>query len=169
MPWLPDVCILENPVWWRAEIELVVSRCGYHVQQLFKFIENYVNSWLRHEEDRFIALAGKWNEHIFRDFLCAPIAMSMTRDITDFLSRFKELPFCFQRLIITHISSIKQFSHMNRLLDFVYIVSELQRLELEFPGRLTFQDYEFAHWWWSDWFYRNIAHVRARLEGRELF
>ena len=38
-----------------------------------------------------------------------------------------------------------EISDMDRLLDFVHVVSELQRLEKKFPGKLTCEDYEFAH------------------------
>lgn len=155
--------------WCRDQTELVISRHEHSIQELSQFTGDFVDWLLRYERDRFIAAAGEWSEPIFRDFLCAPLALSAIRDITDFLFRFQELPNFFQRLIVTSIPLIKQFADMNRLLDFVYAVSELQRLESEFPGNLTFKDYEFAHWWWSDWFYRNVSHLRARLEGDELF
>ncbi len=168
IPWLPDSSHPESTVQSRAPTELVIDMYEFDTQRLIEFVEEYVG-WVF--KCSFNSVVADWtvSADLFDNFLSIPIAMSLSRTVREFILQLRELPRYLQLLILRDISSARGLADQERIIDNVFTYAEMQRLEIKFPWKITIDDYIYAHEWSSDGFYRNVDHVRARLEWEVLF
>ncbi len=168
IPWLPDSSHPESTVQSRAPTELVIDRYEFDTQKLMEFVEEYVG-WVFKCSFNSVVVDWTVSADLFDNFLCVPIAMSLSCNVREFMLQLRELPRYLQLLILRDISSARGLADRERIIDNVFTHAEMQRLEKEFPWRVTIQDYYFAHEWYSDGYHRNVDHIRASLEWEVLF